>query len=58
MSPQSFSYAPVRSGEEEGCAYVVLGGEVIGQIPLVWGSSMDEKQEKERTWLSRLFGGI
>ena len=58
LSPQSFSYAPVRSGEEEGCAYVVLGGQVVGQIPLVWGSSLDEKQEKERTWLSRLFGGI
>ena len=58
LSPQSFSYAPVRSGEEEGVAYVVLEGEVIGQIPLVWGSSMDMKQEKERTWLSRLFGGI
>ncbi len=58
LSPQSFSYAPVREGGEEGVAYVVLSGEVIGQIPLVWGSSMDMKQEKERTWLSRLFGGI
>ena len=58
LSPQSFSYAPVRAGGEEGCAYVVLEGEVIGQIPLVWGSSMELKQEKERTWLARLFGGI
>ena len=58
LSPQSFSYAPVRSGEEEGVAYVVLGSQVVGEIPLVWGSSLDAKQEKERTWLSRLFGGI
>ena len=58
LSPQSFSYAPVRMGGKEGCAYVVLEGTVIGQIPLVWGSSLDEKQEKERTWIARLFGGI
>ena len=58
LSPQSFSYAPVRMGEEEGMAYAVLDGKVIGQIPLVWGSSMEEEQEKERTLLSRLFGGI
>ena len=58
LSPQSFSYAPVREGGEEGCAYALLDGAVIGQIPLVWGGSLDEKQEKERTWLTRLFGGI
>ena len=58
LSPQPFSYAPVRMGEEEGCAYVVLGGRVVGEIPLVWGSSQDRRQEKERAWISRLFGGI
>ena len=57
LSPQPFSYAPVRMGEEEGCAYVVLDGRVVGEIPLVWGSSLEPKQEKERTWLTRLFGG-
>ena len=58
LSPQPFSYAPVRMGEEEGCAYVVLGGRVVGEIPLVWGSSLERRQEKERAWISRLFGGI
>lgn len=58
LSPQPFSYAPVREGEEEGVAYAVLSGRVIGVIPLVWGSTMEMKQEKERTLLSRLFGGI
>ena len=58
LSPQPFSYAPVREGEEEGVAYAVLSGRVIGVIPLVWGSTMEMQQEKERTLLSRLFGGI
>ena len=58
LSPQFFSYAPVTAGADEGCAYAVLDGRVIGQIPLVWGSSLEEKQEKEGTLLERLFGGI
>ena len=57
LSPQFFSYAPVQGGAEEGSAYVVLSGRIVGQIPLVWGSSMEVKQEKEKTWISRLFGG-
>ncbi len=57
LSPQYFSYAPVTAEAAEGCAYVVLEGKVIGAVPLVWGSSMTQKQEKEKTWLSRLFGG-
>ena len=56
LSPQSFSFAPVAEGAAEGCAYVVLEGQVVGQIPLVWGGSMKE-QQKEKAWLARLFGG-
>ena len=58
LSPQYFSYAPVTAGAPEGCAYAVLNGQVIGQIELVWGSSLDATQEKERTLLERLLGGI
>ena len=57
LSPQYFSYAPVEGGAEEGSAYVVLGGKVVGEIPLVWGFSASEKQQKEKTLLQRLFGG-
>ena len=57
LSPQYFSYAPVQGGRPEGSAYVVLDGRVVGQIPLVWGSSMEETKQKEKTLLERLFGG-
>ena len=57
LSPQYFSYAPVEGGAPEGSAYVVLDGEIIGEISLVWGTSLEEAKEKEKTWLSRLFGG-
>ena len=58
LSPQYFSYAPVTAGATEGCAYAVLDGQGIGQIELGWGTSLEETQEKERTLISRLFGGI
>ena len=57
LSPQLFSYAPVTGGAPEGCAYAVLDGQVVGQIPLAWGWSLGEATEKEKTWISRLFGG-
>ena len=57
LSPQLFSYAPVQEGRPEGCAYAVLGDQVVGEIPLVWGMSLEAKQEKEKTLLERLFGG-
>ena len=58
LSPQLFSYAPVEGGASEGCAYAVLDGTVIGEIPLVWGTSLEETKEKEKPFLQRLFGGI
>ena len=57
LSPRQFSYAPVAGGAAEGCAYAVLGGSVVGDIPLVWGFDLEETKEKEKTWISRLFGG-
>ena len=58
LSPRLFSYAPVTGGAPEGCAYLVLGEKVIGEVPLVWGTSLDETTEKEKSFLERLFGGI
>ena len=58
LSPAYFDYAPVTKGAGAGTAYVVLEGETVGEIPLVWGSSLEETKEKERSLLERLFGGI
>ena len=58
LDPRYFSYAPVTGGAGEGSAYVVLGHQVVGRIPLVWGSSLEETKQKEKTLLERLFGGI
>ena len=57
LSPQLFSFSPVRGGRPEGCAYAVLDGRVVGEIPLVWAWTQEETKEKNRTLLERLFGG-
>ncbi len=57
LSPAYFDYAPVAEGAAAGSAYVVLGSQTVGQIPLVWGTSLEETKQKEKTLLQRLFGG-
>ncbi len=57
LSPEYFSYAPVRAGDDAGTAHVVLGNAVVGEIPLQWGTDMDIRMEKEKSLLERIFGG-
>lgn len=59
LPSQEFVYAPVVEGSEAGCAYVVLGDETVGQIPLVYGETVERQQEpeEEKNILQRIFGG-
>ena len=52
-----FVYAPVEQGQNGGYAYVLLGDHVIGKIPLVFGESVEQKREPERSFWQRVFGG-
>lgn len=54
-----FVYAPVVEGADAGTAYVVLGEQTIGKIPLRYGETVERKEEpqEERSFLQRIFGG-
>ncbi len=56
LSPEQFCYAPVVRGAPAGTAHVHLGDTVIGKIPLVFGDTVEQIQEKEKPWW-RIFGG-
>ena len=56
LSGSEFSYAPVVSGGKAGFAYVMLGDKAVGRVPLVYGQTIEQKQE-ERTLWDKLFGG-
>ena len=58
LSPAYFDYAPVEKGADAGTAYVLLDGKTVGEVPLVWGTALEETKEKEGTLWKRLFGGI
>ena len=57
LPEHGFVYAPVVEGAEAGYAYVLLGDAVIGRIPMVFGETVEQKQEEKQSLWDRLFGG-
>ncbi len=53
-----FVYAPVVKGQSAGAAYVRLGDTVVGKIPLIYGDTVEIKQEEQKApFWRRIFGG-
>lgn len=52
-----FVYAPVAQGQDAGYAYVCIGDKSVGKIPLVYGNTIEQLEESERSFWERLFGG-
>ncbi len=51
LSGPGFVYAPIAAGEQAGYAYVCIGEEIIGKVPLVYESTVEtEKEEKKHFW--------
>ena len=48
LSGTEFEYAPVVQGGEAGFAYVLLGENVIGKIPVVYRQTVEQIKEPER----------
>ena len=52
-----FVYAPVVAGEHAGYAYVCVDGNVVGRIPLIFGSTVEMQQEEKVPFWKKLLGG-
>lgn len=50
-----FIYAPVVAGGKAGYAYVCIGEEVIGKVPLIYGQTVEQKQEEKKYFWKRWF---
>ena len=46
LGGQPFVYAPVEEGAEAGFAYVMLNGKAVGKVPLTYGQTVEQKEEK------------
>ncbi len=51
-----FVYAPVAEGGDAGQAYVLIGTRAVGTVPLVYGQTIEQKPEEEKSFLQKLLG--
>lgn len=49
LSGPGFVYAPVARGQDAGFAYVCLGDKAVGKIPLIFGDTVEQEVEPEKT---------
>ncbi len=51
-----FVYAPAVEGASAGEAYVLIEGNAVGTIPVVYGTTIEQTEEKEKSFWQKLFG--
>ena len=57
MLPGSgFVYAPVVEGAPAGDAYILIEGNAVGKVPVVFGETVEQKPEENKSIRKRLFG--
>ena len=49
-----FVYAPAVAGADAGYAYVLVEGKAVGKVPVVYGETIEQKPEEEKTLWERL----
>ncbi|MBQ3192062.1 MAG: D-alanyl-D-alanine carboxypeptidase [Oscillospiraceae bacterium] len=49
-----FVYAPAVEGAEAGFAYVLIEGRAVGKVPVVFGQTIEQKQEEEKSFWQKL----
>lgn len=58
LSGPGFSYAPVVQGQIAGTAYICIGDNCIGKVPVVYGQTVEqEKQAPKKHFWENWFGG-
>ena len=56
VSGPGFVYAPAVEGAEAGDAYVLIAGKAVGKVPLVYGRTVEQTEEKENGFWEKLLG--
>ena len=51
-----FAYAPIAEGAHAGYVYVLLQGKAVGKVKVVYGQTIEQQPEEEKTLLEKLFG--
>ena len=56
LTGPGFVYAPAVEGADAGFAYVLIGGSAIGKIPVVYGTTVEQKNEEQKGFWQKLLG--
>lgn len=51
-----FVYAPAVEGADAGYVYVLIEGKAVGKIPTVYGATIEQTQQEEKSFWQKLFG--
>ena len=49
-----FVYAPTVKGADAGFAYVLINGNVIGKLPVVYGTTVEQENEEKKGFWQKL----
>ena len=52
-----FVYAPAVEGAEAGFAYALISGKGVGKIPIVFGETVEQKPEEEKSFWQKWLSG-
>lgn len=50
-----FVYAPAVEGADAGCAYVLINGKAVGKVPVVYGETVEQIKEEEKSFWKKIF---
>ena len=50
-----FVYAPAVEGADAGFAYVLINGNAVGKIPVVYGETVEKSKQEEKSFWKKLF---
>ncbi len=50
-----FVYAPAVEGADAGYAYILIAGKAVGKIPVVYGATVEQLPEAEKSFWKKLF---
>ncbi len=54
VSGPGFVYAPVTEGAEVGFAYVLIDGNAVGKVPLIYGQTIEQTVTEEKSFWQKL----
>jgi D-alanyl-D-alanine carboxypeptidase len=49
-----FSYSPAVEGAGAGFVYVLINGKAVGKMPVVYGQTVEQEEEPEKSFLEKL----